>query len=393
MSHKHHDHIDCSSEDEHFDDEDVVEDLSEPAVVSTYQAASVITNKVLKHVISLCTEGKNILDICTEGDKMIEDESAKTFNKRKGIEKGLAFPTCISVNNCVGHFSPLKGNTRTLAKGDVVKIDLGCQIDGFIAVGAHTIIIGSSAQEPMTGKTADAICAAHYAMEAALRLIRPGNKNTDVTDAITKITNAYSVNPVQGILSHELKRFTIDGEKVIFAKVEPGQKAQTHEFQENEVYCIDIVVSTGEGKAKEGNDTCTIYKRNVDQQYLLKLKSSREFISEVNKRYPALPFPLRNFDEKKARMGLSECVNHGLLTTFPVLYDRPGTTVVQFKTTVLVLPSGNQKIVGSDLALPFVRSEFSIQDPAVQEILSRSLKASKKKTTAASTKPTAMDCN
>ena len=39
-----------------------------------------------------------------------------------------------------------------LADGDVVKIDMGAHIDGFIAVVAHTVVVGSSASNPVTGK-------------------------------------------------------------------------------------------------------------------------------------------------------------------------------------------------------------------------------------------------
>ena len=58
---------------------------------------------------------------------------------------GIAFPTCVSINNCICHFSPLKGDSDVLLKeGDLVKIDLGAHIDGFIAVAAHTLVVGAS---------------------------------------------------------------------------------------------------------------------------------------------------------------------------------------------------------------------------------------------------------
>ena len=52
---------------------------------------------------------------------------------------GIAFPCCISVNNCICHYSPLTHDADTVLKaGDLAKIDLGAHIDGFIAVVAHT---------------------------------------------------------------------------------------------------------------------------------------------------------------------------------------------------------------------------------------------------------------
>ncbi|EGC39345.1 hypothetical protein DICPUDRAFT_52698 [Dictyostelium purpureum] len=354
-----------------------VGDLSNPQVVDYYRDAANIANNVIKHVIAKCEAGALIADICKYGDDLIESETAKTHSKKK-IEKGIAFPTCISVNNCVGHYSPLKATSRSLVDGDIVKIDLGVHINGFIAVGAHTIILGNSATNVKTGKIADAICAAHYALEAAVRLIRPGKTSNDVTQMIEKISNMYGVTSVSGILSHELKRFIIDGERIIFSKHEPTQKIQTFEFKDYEVYCIDIVMSTGEGKAREEADRPTIYRRNIDNPYKLKMKTSREFKDEIVKRYPVLPFPLRNFDEKKAKLGLGELVEHQVLASYPVLFDRSGCEVVQFKTTVLVLPNGNQKIIGTELALPFVRSEFTINDEEVKQLVVAPLKINKK---------------
>ena len=90
---------------------------------------------------------------------------------------GIAFPCCISVNNCICHFSPLTNDPDVVLKdGDVVKIDLGAHIDQFIAVTAHTVVVGSSKDKKVTGRKADVMMAAHLASEAALRLVKPGNE-------------------------------------------------------------------------------------------------------------------------------------------------------------------------------------------------------------------------
>jgi len=51
--------------------------------------------------------------------------------------------------------------------------DLGCHIDGFVAVVAHTHVLCDG---PVTGRAADALMACHTAAEVALRLVRPGRK-------------------------------------------------------------------------------------------------------------------------------------------------------------------------------------------------------------------------
>jgi curved DNA binding protein len=140
----------------------------------------------------------------------MESELKKVYSKKK-TEKGIAFPTCVSANEICGHYSPLKTEPTTLKAGDVVKIDLGVHIDGFISLVAHTIIVPDGSNTPVTGKKADVILAAHNAIEAALRTLRPGKKNNDVTELINKITTVFGCNAVEGVLSHDLKKHVIDG--------------------------------------------------------------------------------------------------------------------------------------------------------------------------------------
>ena len=43
-------------------------------------------------------------------------------NSKKKIERGIAFPTCVSVNNIVCHYTPMPGDVSVLAEGDMVKM-------------------------------------------------------------------------------------------------------------------------------------------------------------------------------------------------------------------------------------------------------------------------------
>jgi len=52
--------------------------------------------------------------------------------------------------------------------------DLGCHIDGFIATAAHSLLVQADAAAPVDGRAAEVLAAAHTALEAALRLVRPG---------------------------------------------------------------------------------------------------------------------------------------------------------------------------------------------------------------------------
>ncbi|CAF1558798.1 unnamed protein product, partial [Adineta ricciae] len=117
-------------------DETIASDL----VVTKYKMASEITQRVLREVIDRCVPGASIKDTCIFGDKRLDEETSRVFKKDKDVKKGIAFPTCLSVNNYICHFSPLVSDPDMILKDDdVVKIDLGCHIDGYVAVVAHTL--------------------------------------------------------------------------------------------------------------------------------------------------------------------------------------------------------------------------------------------------------------
>ncbi|RZC78065.1 hypothetical protein C5167_002276 [Papaver somniferum] len=347
------------SDDENKEEKEL--DLTSPEVVTKYKTAAEIVNKALQLVLSECKPGAKIVDLCEKGDSYIREQSGSVYkNVKKKIERGVAFPTCISVNNIVCHFSPLASDETVLVQGDMMKIDMGCHIDGFIAVVGHTHVLRDG---PVTGRAADVVAAANTAAEVALRLVKPGNKNKDVTKAIQKVAAAYDCKIVEAVLSHQLKQFVIDGNKVILSVSNPETRVDDAEFEENEVYAIDIVVSTGEGKPKLVDEKqTTIYKRAVDKSYSLKMKASRFIFSEISQKFPIMPFSARALEEKRARLGLVECMSHELLQPYPVLHEKPGDFVAQIKFTVLLMPNGSDRITSH--ALQELQSTKTIDDDA-----------------------------
>merc|ERR1712019_47414 len=182
--------------------------------------------------------------------------------------------------------------------------------------------------------------------------------------------------------SHQMKKHVIDGNRVIISAETAEEKVDEFEFGMNEVYCIDVVMSTGEGKGKETELRNTVYKRAVENSYMLKTQKARQFITEVNRRFPALPFTLRAIeDEQVARVGASEARRHELLEEYPVLKEKQGEFVAQFKFTVLLLPGGSKKITGLPLgtgAQQCVTAQ-EVKDEELKKLLSTSANPKKKK--------------
>lgn len=79
-----------------------------------------------------------------------------------------------------------------------MKIQLGAHIDGFASITAETIVVGASAENPVTGRRADVIKAAWTAAEAAMRTVKAGNKNWAVTEVVGRCADAFDCKPVEG---------------------------------------------------------------------------------------------------------------------------------------------------------------------------------------------------
>lgn len=78
---------------------------------------------VIKEVVDKCAVGASVRELCMLGDKLLLEETGKVFKKEKELKKGISFPTCVSVNNCICHFSPLVGDADIILKeGDMVKM-------------------------------------------------------------------------------------------------------------------------------------------------------------------------------------------------------------------------------------------------------------------------------
>jgi len=366
------------------EEEEEVTDLSNPDVTTKYMSAAGIVNKALQLVIDACVEGADVAEVCEKGDTYMDTECGKLYNNKKAkkkVEKGVAYPTCISMNDIIGHFSPLKGESKKLANGDICKIEMACHLDGYIASAGHTIIVGG---EEVSDKRADVIHAAWTASEAVLRLMQVGNKNTDVAAIYETAAQQFKCTPLKGLNSYQMKKHVIHGNKVIASKDKdnPEEKVEQCEFEMNEVYCIDVLVSSGEGKGRETEMRSTVFKRAVENSYVLKIQKARQFLHEVNKRFPTLPFSIRAFeDETVAKVGVSEAKRHDLLHEYPVTREREGEVLAQFKYTVLLLPGGTKRITG----LPFgkleeqAKSKYVVEDDELKKLLATSANPKKKK--------------
>lgn len=364
-----------SEEERYGEEEEVEQNISSSSVMQKFRVAGSISDEAIKLAIRLCQDGARVAEICEACDNFIREETGKLFPRQKTIMKGLAFPTCLSINNIVSHFSPFEDDETILRTGDVVKIDLGVQVDKFPALAATTTVVGFE-QERVTGRKADLLAATEAVAKAAARLVRVGNKSSDLGPVLAKIAESFQCNLVEGVLSHNMGRGVLDGEQVILLKPTPTQSSAEFTFEANSVFHIDLVLSTGEGKPKDIGIKSTVFKK-TDVTYSLRIKASRTLFKEVNQKIGPFGFSLRGVESKNARLGINECVQHGLVHAYPVLAEKDGEFVAQIKFTVLIQPTGTARI--TQFPLPSFTSEHKIQDAEITALLNSAESTNKKK--------------
>jgi curved DNA binding protein len=202
----------------------------------------------------------------------------------------------------------------------------------------------------------------------------------EVTQTVDKIAEAYGVKAVEGMLSHNQLKDKTDGEKQIILNPSENhlRDFKRIEFAENEVYAIDILISSGEGKVRPLKARTTVYKK-TGIRYQLKMAASRAVLSEIQTKAGAFPFVLRDLeDERKARMGIVECAKHQTVLPYDIMYERDEAVVAQYLTTVMITKKGNVLLTNPRYDAVQVQSEKSVKDEEITKLLATSYQPPKK---------------
>ncbi len=132
------------------------------------------------------------------------DAIAEEFIRAHGGEptfkgyKGYPAATCLSPNSMVVHGIP--GKLR-LEDGDILSVDVGVTLDGFVADSAWTYAVGHIDDE--TQRLLD-VCEA--ALQAGIAEARVGNQIGDISEAVQKVTEAAGFSVIRSLVGHGVGR-------------------------------------------------------------------------------------------------------------------------------------------------------------------------------------------
>ncbi len=232
-----------------------------------------------------------------------------------------AFPANLSRNVEAAHYTPDDGDDARLAEGDLLKVDVGAQLDGAVADTADTVEVGGGRRQ------AHLIAAVHAALDAGVRAVQPGGPVDAVSQAVAEAIRSRGLKPIRDLTGHTIERYLLHAGKSV--PNVPGLSAER--FREGEVVAIEPFATNGVGSIENGPFGHIVRFRRPPP-------TADAELTELYARFRTLPFTARWVRTPAGRAALER--GRRLLQAYPVFLERGGGLVAQAEHTVLVGPSG-----------------------------------------------------
>ncbi len=253
-----------------------------------------------------------------------------------GIEKiinessSIAFPVNFSVNNVAAHDTLMENDTRRLNEGDVVKIDVGIHVDGFIIDSAKTYIVGNND----IGEELKKAC--EIALKEVISSLRCGIEIKEIGSIVENVAERYGFGIVSNLTGHNIEQYKIHGSYSI-----PNVKNNIEgEISYGDLIAIEpFLSSTPHNIVVKDSARIEIYELNNDN-IQIRDKYAKLLLKEI-KEYERLPFASRWLTSLKGfikKRSLFELMQKGIINGYPVLYHpNSNILIAQAEYTVLML--------------------------------------------------------
>ncbi|MDA1259939.1 MAG: type II methionyl aminopeptidase [Planctomycetota bacterium] len=255
------------------------------------------------------------------------------FIRAQGGE--MAFPAQTSRNHIAAHYCPRPGDPMVYEAEDVVKVDIGVHVDGYVADNAQSKYLG---EDPRLHRMVEASAAG---LRAAIQTAGPGVMIRTISAAIEAAITAHGFRPVWNLTGHGVGRWTVHCAPSVPASPESRQKDV---LVPGMVIAIEPFATDGGGEVHEtGRSEIFMLEREPR-----KLKDVDPEVWAAIQAMNGLPFARRTFGALPAAAvdgTLGRLRRIGCLAEFPPLADPDlSARVAQTEHTLLVTEDGIEVI-------------------------------------------------
>jgi methionyl aminopeptidase len=288
--------------------------------IDDYVKAGKIASEVRELARAKDWTGKTLYEICETVESEIKSRGGK-----------CAFPVNASLNEFAAHYTAEPDDPKVLSNTDLIKIDLGVQINGFIADTAVTI-----SYDPEFEMLVDA---AEEALKNAMAMVKVGTKASDIGRTIEKTVKQYGFLPIANLSGHSLEQYTIHAGKSIPNIWSIG----SFSLSSKETYACEPFVTTskGLGFVREGKI------RNIFgliSRKKIKNDAANKLLDYIWENFNTLPFALRwitkEWNQKEAAPLLDELIKNKIVRAYPVLIEANEQRVAQAEHTFIPTETG-----------------------------------------------------
>lgn len=365
--------------------EDDEETLIKQDVMTKYKFIGHAVDEVLDYVSKACVVGANSKVLCDQGDKKMEELIQPLFSKAKNengqkIVRGLSFPTTVSVNEVICNHSPYNDEDGKLLRlHDVVKIHVGCHLDGYPVSAARTVVVKEAlVEEPLVNEeeesrknlsssipegTQHTIHAAQVALLGMIHSLRPSTLNVDITDFVARVGHHFSSQALEGVLSNRVKRWVPDGMDCIIGRRVvhrvPQQDVGECEIKENQVWTLDIAFTNSPtSRTFMSPEVNTVFRRTPeDFPNDPRVKNAAVVLKEISEKFFCFPFHSKHLSNPLAsRFGIRALVQKGVIEELPVLRVKPPYISARFSATVAITSKRIVVLCGLPSDYPLISS-------------------------------------
>lgn len=271
---------------------------------------------------------EDVLAKVGEGVKLLE---AANFAEESIINKGArpAFPINISINEKAAHYTPDVDDESVFRKGDLVKVDIGVHIDGYIGDIARSKAIGGGHKE--------LIKASESALEKAIDIIKPGLMTSDVGAVVEETIQSFGFKPISNLTGHMLTEWNLHGGVTV-----PNVKTMHgYKFKEGDTFAIEPFATTGIGRVVD-QPNAMIFRYLGERP--LRMREARLILEHIKENYSTLPFAERWIADLvpkfKLNTALRALVASKALHAYHVLKEKDNGLVSQAEHSILVTSGG-----------------------------------------------------
>lgn len=298
----------------------------EPEAREKFRAAGRIARDARELGCSLIQPGALLREVLEQVEAYIRDQGA-----------GPAFPAQTSRNHCAAHYCSSPTDQTVYEEGDMVKLDIGVEVDGHVADNARTVYLGD---DPRYREMVDASAAA---LAAAIETVADGVEVREVSAAIEAAIEARGFRPVANLTGHGVGRWKVHCQPQIPAVPD---KRDTFQFREGMVVAIEPFATDGRG---------TVHEEGRAEIFMLvrepkKMKQIDERAWAVIEGMNGLPFARRTFADlpkDAVETTLARLLRTGCLAVYPPLVDPdPAVRIAQTEHTMIVTAGGVEVITG-----------------------------------------------